>query len=308
MVFPFFDFDMKVFKFRYRVLTALYFLLMWSQQVHSNEPNVSGESLLEVTSGQPFSSVEFLKSVQQADILVLGEIHDNPRHHVLRATLLSDPSMAGRQVVAEPLSAGLQVDNSQALLAGLERAGFDAAAWGWPLHEPVFSAARSNGLPIHGGNITPSQTRDIFKSKGHSLPNEIQALLERASLNGDELKQLRQEIDEGHCGALPATMFDAMVAVQRARDATMSEQILQHLPAVLIAGNGHAWKHLGVPQIIRHNRPELRLVSVLLLEHAPFATTSEQSAWAQGFQGIADFVWVTPAQPRTDPCLSLVKK
>jgi uncharacterized iron-regulated protein len=103
-------------------------------------------------------------------------------------------------------------------------------------------------------------------------------------------------------------MFDAMVAVQRARDATMSEQILQHLPAVLIAGNGHAWKHLGVPQIIRHNRPELRLVSVLFLEHAPFATTSEQSAWAQGFQGIADFVWVTPAQPRTDPCLSLVKK
>lgn len=275
---------------------------------HAQENTPSGESLWAVQDGQSLTVASLLKSISQADIVLLGEIHDNPRHHVLRGKLLIDTSMSKRHVVAEQLTAGQQVDSQLALATGLEQAGFDANGWQWPLHEPVFSSALQAGLAVYGGNITAPQTREIFSSKGSQLPLGLHGLLQKAVLGEDALKQLRREIDEGHCGAMPASMFDGMLAVQRARDASMAAELLKHLPALLIAGNGHVWKHLGVPQIIRANRPELHTVSVLFVEHAAFADDAERFEWLQSFRGIADFVWVTPAQQRPDPCLSLRKK
>mgnify|MGYP000732842657 CR=1 FL=1 len=72
---------------------------------------------------------------------------------------------------------------------------------------------------------------------------------------------------------------------------------------VVLAGNGHAWKHLGVPQIIRANRPDVHVVSVLLLEHEPFANDVEQQTWLKSWVGKADYVWAGPAIQRPDPCL-----
>ena len=275
---------------------------------HAEESTASGEGLWTVQDGQSLTVASLLKNLSQADIVLLGEIHDNPRHHVLRGNLLRDASMSKRHVVAEQLTAGQQVDSQLALAAGLEHAGFDADGWQWPLHEPVFSSALQAGLPVYGGNITAPQTREIFTSKGSQLPQGLHGLLQKAVLGENALKQLRREIDEGHCGAMPASMFDGMLAVQRARDASMAAELLKHLPAVLIAGNGHVWKHLGVPQIVHANRPELHTVSVLFLEHAAFADDGERIEWLQSFKGIADFVWLTPAQQRPDPCLSLRKK
>ncbi len=261
-----------------------------------------------VQSGQQLTVSALLQILSQADVVLLGEIHDNPRHHVLRGQLLSDASMSQRRLIAEQLDAGQQAGDKPDLRHSLELAGFDADGWEWPLHEPVFSSARKAGLAIYGGNITAEQTREIFTSKGSRLPGGLQDLLQKARLDDDALKQLRQEIDEGHCGAMPASMFDGMLAVQRARDASMSAELLKHLPAVLVAGNGHVWKHVGVPQIIRANRPELRVVSVMFVEHEAFADAAEQTAWLQNFQAKADFVWVTPAQKRPDPCLRFKKK
>ena len=275
---------------------------------YAEESTASGESLWAVHDGQSLTEASLLKTVSQADIVLLGEIHDNPRHHVLRGQLLSDTSMSKRRLIAEQLNTGQKAGDNPDLLSSLEHAGFDANGWQWPLHEPVFSSARKAGLDVFGGNITAPQTREIFTSKGSQLPEGLGALLQKAVLGEDALKQLRREIDEGHCGAMPASMFDGMLAVQRARDASMAAELLRHLPAVLIAGNGHVWKHLGVPQIIHANRPELHTVSVLFVEHAAFTDDAERIKWLQSFKGIADFVWVTPAQLRPDPCLSLRKK
>jgi uncharacterized iron-regulated protein len=206
------------------------------------------------------------------------------------------------------MDAGKQVDPRLALPDALGQAGFDAPAWQWPLHQVLFEAVQQAGLAFYGGNLPASQTREVYKSQGSSASSELQHLLRNAPLEEAGLKQLRQEIDEGHCSALPAHMFDAMIAVQRARDASMASVLLQHLPSVLLAGNGHAWKHVGVPQIIRANQPDLRVVSLLLLEHAPFSTRAESTQWLQNWRGKADFIWLTPTRTRDDPCKQFQKK
>ena len=266
------------------------------------------EALFRLSDSAAVNTQTLLSDMQSADAVLLGEIHDNPRHHELRAQLLREPALKQRNIVAEHLDAGQVVGTGDMLLSRLEQAGFDATGWQWPLHQPLFAAALDQGMTVYGGNLPRDQTRVVFNSRGSSLGVGLQALLLHAPLSDDSLAALRREIDEGHCGALPAMMFEVMMAVHRARDASMANELMQHLPAVLLSGNGHAWKHLGVPHILAANRPGMRSLSVLFLEHGPFADAAAQAEWLQSWQGKADYVWVTPPVSRPDPCLSLQKK
>ena len=266
------------------------------------------EALFRLRDSAAVNTQTLLSDMQSADAVLLGEIHDNPRHHELRAQLLREPALKQRNVVVEHLDAGQVVGAGDKLLSRLEQAGFDTTGWQWPLHQPLFAAALDQGMTVYGGNLPRDQTRVVFKSRGSSLGVGLQALLLHAPLSDDSLAVLRREIDEGHCGALPAMMFEGMMAVQRARDASMANEVMQHLPAVLLSGNGHAWKHLGVPHILAANRPGMRSLSVLFLEHGPFVDAAAQAEWLQSWQGKADYIWVTPPVSRPDPCLSLQKK
>ena len=265
------------------------------------------EALFRLSDSSAFNTQTLLADMQTADVLLLGEIHDNPRHHDIRAQLLREPALNQRKLVAEHLDAGQVVGAGENLLTRLEQAGFDAKGWQWPLHQPLFAAVLDQNLALYGGNLPREQSRDVFKSRGNSLSAGLQTLLLNAPLNEASLKALRREIDEGHCGALPSMMFEGMMAVQRARDAAMADQLMQHLPSVLLSGNGHAWKHLGVPHILAANRPTLRSVSLLLLEHTAFAEATAQAEWLQEWQGKADYIWLTPPVSRPDPCLALQK-
>ena len=266
------------------------------------------EALFRLRDSATVNTQTLLSDMQSADAVLLGEIHDNPRHHALRAQLLREPALKQRNVVVEYLDAGQLVGAGDKLLTRLEQAGFDANGWQWPLHQPLFAAALDQGMSVYGGNLPRDQSRAVFKSRGNNLGAALQALLLHAPLSDDSLAALRREIDEGHCGALPAMMFEGMMAVQRARDAAMADQLMQHLPSVLLSGNGHAWKHLGVPHILAANRPTLRSVSLLLLEHTAFADATAQAEWLQEWQGKADYIWLTPPVSRPDPCLALQKK
>lgn len=266
------------------------------------------EYLVDLRSMRLASIEDLLKDADAADVVVLGEIHDNPKHHAWRGDLLRQLQGPTRSVVAEHLTAPHQLDAQQALLPALKQAGFDAKGWQWPLHEPLFAAVNERGWTLWGGNISQEDSRLVFKSKGESTPPALKTLLDQAPLNGQATKALQQEIDQGHCGALPAEMFEGMVAVQRARDASMAHAAMQHLPSLVLAGNGHAWKHLGVPQIIRANRPALNVLSVLLMEHEAFTTDADRQNWLNSLATEGDYLWVGPSIQRPDPCLSFRSK
>lgn len=298
-------------KFVFYRLLPLCFGLIWLNALPTAQafPSLAkNEQLFHVDSGESIRPGELLNTLNQADVSAWGEVHDNPRHHVLRADLLRAMTTRGHTLVAEHMDAQRRVDLRQALPAALTQAGFDTDGWQWPLHQALFEAVQQTGLALYGGNLPADQTREVFKSQGRSASSELQHLLRKAALDEVRLKQLRQEIDEGHCSALPAQMFDGMIAVQRTRDASMASVLLQHLPSVLLAGNGHAWKHLGVPQIIHAQQPDLRVVSLLLLEHEPFSNRAEAFEWLQNWRGKADFIWITPTRAREDPCKQFQKK
>ena len=266
------------------------------------------EQVYDLRTQQAVSTQAWVSHMQQADVLLLGEIHDNPRHHQVRADILRRFNHPRLSVVAEHLPADEQALATPDLLSGLQAAGFNAQGWRWPLHQPVFEAAFQGHMRVFGGNLRSAEVKGIYASKGESAPAGLKVLLANASLDPKQLQALRHEIDQGHCGALPASQFDNMVAVQRARDAVMAQAALQHLPAVVLAGNGHVWQHLGVPQVLRANRPELTTVSVLFMEAPTEQSPEQRQAWLASLAHQADWVWVGAPMDRPDPCLAFKAK
>ena len=163
------------------------------------------EQLFQTANGQQITPSDLLDTLNQADVSAWGEVHDNPRHHALRADLLRAMSLRGVNIVAEHMDAGKRIDMRQSLPEALARAGFDATGWQWPLHQVLFEAVQQTGLALYGGNIPANQTKEVFKSQGASVSAELQHLLRQARLDDASLKLLRQEIDHGHCSpAMPA--------------------------------------------------------------------------------------------------------
>ncbi|HJW12354.1 MAG TPA: ChaN family lipoprotein, partial [Albitalea sp.] len=97
-----------------------------------------------------------------------------------------------------------------------------------------------------------------------------------------------------HCGRLPATLLPGMVRAQFARDALMAQTLLRDASrgAVLLAGNGHVRRDIGVPRWFTGVAPQ-RVWSVGFLETPDAAASS----------GLFDAVVLTPPATRdADPC------
>jgi uncharacterized iron-regulated protein len=73
---------------------------------------------------------------------------------------------------------------------------------------------------------------------------------------------------------------------------------------VLIAGNGHVRRDLGVPLYLRPASPDARIVSLGLLE---IETGKDRAAdyFARGAERAYDFAWFTARAQRKDPCIAL---
>jgi len=252
-------------------------------------------------------------AVADADYLLLGEIHDNPAHHLGQADLL-------RRFPGENVAVGFeQLDSAQA--AGLEEALVSedplaalpgAVAWadaGWPpwaLYEPVFAAALARDQLVVPLSFPRGQAFSIAET-GYAavLPAEALSVLDPAGiLDAAEQATLERELADAHCGKLPADMLPAMATVQVARDAHMAwRQVVAGERGVLILGAGHARRDRAVPRFLARLAPEARIAVVVFVERRPGAGFPADYPEAQ--PGFADFVAVTDAAERPDPCAGI---
>jgi uncharacterized iron-regulated protein len=235
--------------------------------------------------GAKASQMEMLKRLQEADVILLGELHDNPHHHQARAELLRALSSRPLRVVAEHLMAPqkMPAGTPETQLQRLTAAGFDPTGWRWPLHKPLFDATDELGWAVHGGNLTRAQLRSV----GHPT---LLALLKQAPLSAEAQARLDADLRDGHCGMLPEQHLGQIRQIQRLRDASMALAALEQLPAVVVLGNGHARLDYGVPQILKASRPDLKVVAVGFVEQAPDASSP------------FDVSWQSSSIERPDPC------
>lgn len=234
-------------------------------------------------------------------IVLLGEMHDNPEHHRQRLALLRRAFEAGWR----PALALEQLDREhqpELERARRERPGdaqhvIDVAGgpgWDWASYRPFVELALAFDVPLVAANLSRADAQAIARG-GYAArfdAAEITALGLDRELPPALLAAQEREIDAGHCHALPREHWAALARVQLARDAVMAGALREHATrgVVLLAGNGHVRRDLGVPRWLAPEQ-QARTLVVGYLEEGDVPPTSA-----------FDEVVVTPRIERPDPC------
>ncbi len=264
------------------------------------------DRIIDLRRGQDTDATALLAEMRAADVVLLGELHDNPAHHAQRAALLAALSGSASALVVEYLNLGQTVAalSEPPLLTRLQAAGFDAAGWRWPLHRPLFEAALTAGLPIEGGNLARERLRALAAASP-PVDLQLQALRDAVAavpLSPAAAAQLDADLLAGHCGKLPADRLPLMRGVQRTRDAAMWSAIARRMqpgagrPVLLLAGNGHVRRDYGVPTFACAAPVPPRLLSVGFGELGGAGEPDDSDSARY------DLWWLTPPAVRDDPC------
>jgi uncharacterized iron-regulated protein len=237
-------------------------------------------------------------------VVLLGEHHDNPVHHRLRLATLERVVAAGWRpaVLMEQFDTDRQPDIDRARSERpldaqhlIEAATPARGGWNWTFYRPVVELALKAGLPLIAANLArPSAQQLVRRSFDEVFGAEhVRALGLDAPIAADWQAVQQEIIEASHCGALPASVVPGMVRAQFARDAVMAELMTRHADrgVVLLAGNGHVRRDLGVPRWLR-GEVATRAWAVGYVEPG-----DEDSA-----SGVFDAIVVAPAPPRDDPC------
>lgn len=236
-------------------------------------------------------------AVSAQDVLILGEVHDNPAHHVLQADRVAEfvPAAIVFEMLT-PEQAQIVKPENRADPAKLAVA-LDWAKSGWPdfeMYHPIFTAAPQ--ARIYGAQVPRHIARAAFET------GIDEAFSGDASTYGlsDPLPEDEQDIREAmqmsaHCDALPKDLLPGMVQIQRLRDAELAHAVLRAMtetggPVAVITGNGHARRDWGVPVYLERAAPELDLHVV------------GQTEDGAPLDGVFDEVISAPAVERPDPC------
>ncbi|WP_209506432.1 MULTISPECIES: ChaN family lipoprotein [unclassified Ruegeria] len=234
-------------------------------------------------------------AMRDADVVILGEVHDNPRHHLVQAEAIMkiSPSAVVWEMVTEEGAQRLAqkaVSNPEELSRILQW-----AESGWPplrLYYPVFKAS---GVPVYGAMVPRAAARAAME-RGAATALGADAARYGLTVPLTPEEQEAREADQmaAHCDALPPEMLPQMVAIQRLRDAVLARAVMRAMeetggPVAVITGNGHARKDRGIPTFLERLQPGWKVVSV---------GQSEDDI----IDGDFDIVIDSPTVEREDPC------
>lgn len=260
--------------------------------------------------GRTIDREELVESLATADIVLLGEVHDHPSHHLTQAWLVE--ALRPKAVVFEMLTPKDDGPISRYLAGGGAASGIGPlVGWaerGWPdweIYRPVFEAIRE-GVRVAGAGVPRAELRKVMATEDLATLAPDPALAPELSraLDPGLRAELEQEMVDAHCGHLPREMAPMMVRAQRLRDATLAAVAARELraggPVVVITGNGHARIDRGVPAYLRTLAPGARILSLGQIEAVQLAQVDPV---AQPY----DYLWITPPHPRPDLCEALKK-
>lgn len=245
-----------------------------------------------------------LQEAANPQVLLLGEVHDNPQGHKLRFDELKKRVDAGWH----PVIAMEQFDHEdQALLDEAQKGCVDAGCvirvmnkkgWDWQQYYPVIQLALDKHLPIVAVNLSRANASKVVRD-GVASSFDAKTVAEYRldePISADWRKAQENEIRTGHCNMLPDMMIPGMVNAQLARDIWMAKLIRDQQPrdVVLIAGNGHVRKDIGVPRWLDTVGGKLTVKAIGYVEGG-------------GMKAQFDAVRPIPAQKRADPCAKFKK-
>jgi uncharacterized iron-regulated protein len=227
-------------------------------------------------SAQSADLPEILVSAQGAQVVILGELHDNPGHHARQAAILEllRPSAVVFEMISAEQAALVTPDLAQdpeALALALD---WDNSGWpDFAMYAPLFAFGAE--VAIYGAHLDRGAVRAAFEQGASAVFGGDAARFGLTNaLPPDEQTAREAEQMAAHCDALPADLLPGFVEAQRLRDAALAEAALAALathgpPVAIITGNGHARRDWGIPAILAQAAPEVAVFTLGQFEAPP---------------------------------------
>ncbi len=277
----------------------------------------------------------------KSNIILLGETHDNARHHQLQAQVITELTNSLNNIKHSPIVAfemlnqnkqaainqfqsqyyspadnTTQLNSAKKVELFSQRINWEKSGWPeWEYYYPIFYSSIDNELPIIAANLNIKTIRNVIKQGSIVLDQQYQDLLTKYQYDEPLKKELMKEILSSHCDMLPEKMLSPMLLGQQVRDLAMTQSILSSLPKktvpdkmnqlILIAGSGHTRTDYGVPYYLHQEAPELKIVSLAFMEvsKGEFNPTEYAKAWSETAEKLPfDYIWFTETAAREDQC------
>lgn len=243
---------------------------------------------------------------------LLGEVHDNVVQHRMRADALRKVLEQGARpaIAFEQFDRERQADIDRARsepppegrsLAAhvIERGQGPKNTWDWTQYRPFVELALQYDLPIVAANLSRADAARVARDGVGAVFDAAEQRrlgLDRAD---EQLQRTHESIArDAHCRMLPESALAGLARAQVARDAVLADALRRHADrgVILLTGNGHARRDIGVPRHLTAAERE-RVWSIGLVE----AGSEERVSFY-------DVAFLTPRQERADPCASLKVK
>jgi uncharacterized iron-regulated protein len=241
--------------------------------------NTGETQVFRLRDGKTINYEQMLDDLGKAQIVFVGETHDNETHHKRQLDIIKAlhtrniPVAVGFEMFVYEYQKNLDGWTEGSLpVEDFRRIYYKNWNFPWPLYDDIFIYVRENKIPAIALNLPPEITRKVAASGFASLTKEELEKLPQETgcvVSKEYMTFIRRAYSmHGHGDK----KFLYFCEAQLLWDQVMARNILEYLKkhpgrtVVVLTGNGHAWKR-GIPEQIRllTEKVSLRVV----LPHTP---------------------------------------
>jgi uncharacterized iron-regulated protein len=255
--------------------------------------------IVDLSRGESLSFDELMEKIAAKELIFIGEVHDNPEHHLIQVQILQALGggrfALGMEHFQMPDQAAIDrylkgETTEEEFLGGVDWAG----SWGYDYHlyRPLLLLAKAQGIEVLAINAPQEIVRKIAREGLASLtPAERSRLPQDIELDNEAHRAFVLEAYKQRAHReLPR--FDYFYEAQCVWEETMAQNIAAYLKdekhrIVVLAGNGHIVYKFGIPLRTARRVP----VSMVTIMPHPLdgKTTVDKET--------ADYLWLTPKYP-----------
>lgn len=257
--------------------------------------------IVDAASGKAITFEELIARISSNDLIFVGEVHDNPDHHLIQIQILQavasrSPSLTiGMEFFQEQ-----QQPNVDRYIQGesTEKEFLEAVDWkktwgfDYHLYRPLMLLARERRYRVLAINAPNDIVRKVARTGLKSLePSERDQLPKEIDLTQDRHRAFLHEIYKEHS---PRDLkdFEFFYEAQCVWEETMAHILAEHLKSgegrlIAFTGNGHIVNKFGIPD------RTVRRVPASMVTVMPYPLNGKETI----DRGIADYLWFTLPSP-----------
>ena len=244
--------------------------------------------IIDTRTQRQISVTELLNALGQYQYILLGEEHDNALHHQIETALIKqlEQQRPLSAVVIEMMDVGQQALISQTqkelhtccqYSPSQIRQKLHWAKWDWSQYQDFIVSRMNSNTPLLGANLTEPEIQTLMQG--------AQPLQGNLSIRPSVQQKIAQLVQSHH--TIDANLLAKRVQIQQFRDRRMAETLQKQTAlSVLVAGNHHVQKDIGVPlhlaDYAQQQQKPLPNVTIMLKSAVENTNVSQ-----------ADYVWIT---------------